>query len=173
LTFFPANEMNEIPVAPDGNTQQPEDKTMSMVKEFKEFAMRGNVVDLAVGVIIGGAFGKIVGSVIEDLVMPLVGKVVGNVDFSNLYIPLSAKVSNAIDLAPGHVLALVDARKIGPVFAYGNFITVLINFIILAFCIFLLVKGINALKRKEAPAAAAPSTSEQLLMEIRDLLKKK
>src|SRR5271154_4751588 len=136
---------------------------MGMVKEFKEFALRGNVVDLAVGVIIVGAFGKIVGSVIEDLIMPLVGKVVGNVDFSNLYVALSSKVSDAILNAPGGTLALADARKIGPVFAYGNFITVLINFIIMAFCIFLLVKGMNALKRKEDAVAPEPTAQEKLL----------
>jgi len=146
---------------------------MNMLKEFKEFAMRGNVVDLAVGVIIGGAFGKIVGSVIEDLIMPLVGKVVGNVDFSNLYLPLSGKVSEAIHSAPAGVLALADARKIGPVFAYGNFITILINFIILAFCIFLLIKGMNTLKRKEAPPPSAPTAEEKLLAEIRDILRTK
>jgi large conductance mechanosensitive channel len=149
---------------------------MSMVKEFKEFAMRGNVVDLAIGVIIGGAFGKIVSSVIEDLIMPLVGRVVGNVDFSNLYVPLAEKVSAAIHNAPGGTLALADAKKIGPVLAYGNFITILINFIILAFCIFLLVKGMNALKRKEEAAPApppAPTAQEKLLTEIRDLLRAK
>jgi large conductance mechanosensitive channel len=149
---------------------------MSMVKEFKEFAMRGNVVDLAIGVIIGGAFGKIVGSVIEDLIMPLVGRVVGNADFTNLYVPLSEKFSAAILNAPGGALALADAKKIGPVFAYGNFITILINFIILAFCIFLLVKGMNALKRKEVAAPApppAPTAQEKLLTEIRDLLRAK
>jgi large conductance mechanosensitive channel len=147
---------------------------MSMVKEFKEFAMRGNVVDLAVGVIIGAAFGKIVGSIIEDLIMPLIGKVVGNVDFSNLYVPLSEKVTAALESAPNGALALVDARKIGPVFAYGNFITILINFLLVAFCIFLLVKGMNKLKRKEpAPAPAGPSAQEKLLMEIRDILRAK
>ena len=146
---------------------------MSMIKEFKEFAMRGNVVDLAVGVIVGAAFGKIVGSVIEDLIMPLVGRVVGNVDFSNLYLPLSEKVSEAIHNAPSGALALVDVRKIGPVFAYGNFITVLINFIILAFCIFLLIKGMNTLKRREAAPPAAPTAQEQLLAEIRDILRSK
>ena len=146
---------------------------MNMVKEFKEFAMRGNVVDLAVGVIIGGAFGKIVGSVIEDLIMPLVGKVVGNVDFSNLYLPLSEKISEAIHSAPGGALALADARKIGPVFAYGSFITVLINFIILAFCIFLLIKGMNTLKRREVAPPAAPTAQEKLLTEIRDILRSK
>ena len=146
---------------------------MSMLKEFKEFAMRGNVVDLAIGVIIGAAFGKIVGSVIEDLIMPIVGKVVGNVDFTNLYVPLSDKVTAAMHNAPNGALALVDAKKIGPVFAYGNFITILINFIILAFCIFLLVKGINTMKRKEEPPPAPPTPSEKLLTEIRDLLRAK
>jgi large conductance mechanosensitive channel len=144
-----------------------------MLKEFKEFAMRGNVVDLAIGVIIGGAFGKIVSSVIEDLIMPLVGKVIGNVDFSNLYLSLSAKVTDAIHNAPNGTLALADARKIGPVFAYGNFITVLINFIILAFCIFLLVKAVNTLKRKEDALPPEPTTQEKLLTEIRDLLRAK
>jgi large conductance mechanosensitive channel len=146
---------------------------MGVVKEFKEFAMRGNVVDLAIGVVIGGAFGKIVGSVIEDLIMPLVGKGIGNVDFSNLYFPLSQKVSDALHNSPNGALALVDAKKIGPVFAYGNFITVLINFVILAFCIFLLVKGMNALKRKEPAPPAAPSAQEKLLTEIRDILRAK
>jgi len=125
-----------------------------MWKEFKEFAVKGNVVDLAVGVIIGAAFGKIVTSVVEDLLMPPVGRALGNLDFSNLYIPLSDKVK------PG--LGLVDAKKLGPVFAYGNFITVTINFVIVAFCIFLLVKGINRLKQpktgppvvKDCPACA-------------------
>jgi large conductance mechanosensitive channel len=146
---------------------------MSMLKEFKEFAMRGNVVDLAVGVIIGAAFGKIVTSVVEDLVMPVVGRVVGKVDFSNLYIPLSDKVSTAMQNAPDGMLALADARKIGAVLAYGNFITILINFIIQAFCIFLLVKGINSLKRKEEPPPAPPTPTEKLLTEIRDLLRAK
>jgi large conductance mechanosensitive channel len=116
-----------------------------MWKEFKEFAVKGNAIDLAVGVIIGAAFGKIVSSIVEDLLMPPIGKVVGNLDFSNLYIPLSDKV------APG--LALAEARKAGPVFAYGSFISILINFVIVAFCIFLLVKGINRLK-KPSPTAA-------------------
>jgi len=143
---------------------------MSMVKEFKEFAMRGNVVDLAVGVIVGAAFGNIVKSIIDDLIMPIIGKIVGNVDFSNLYVPLSEKVSNEWQ-ATNHHLPLLEAKKLGPVFAYGNFITVLINFVILAFCIFLLVKGMNRLKRKETPPPAAPTEQEKLLAEIRDLLK--
>jgi large conductance mechanosensitive channel len=143
---------------------------MKIIQEFKAFAMRGNVVDLAIAVIIGGAFGKIVNSVIEDLIMPLIGKVVGNVDFSNLYLPLSDKIQKVNDQLP----ALADAKKIGPVFAYGNFITILINFIILAFCIFLMVKGMNALKRKEEAKPTLPpepTAQEKLLSEIRDLLK--
>jgi large conductance mechanosensitive channel len=145
---------------------------MSMVKEFKEFAMRGNVVDLAVGVIVGAAFGNIVKSIIDDLIMPIIGKIVGNVDFSNLYVPLSEKVSDAVRSSNGH-FPLAEAKKLGPVFAYGNFITVLINFIILAFCIFLLVKGMNRLKRKEVAPPAPPTQQETLLTEIRDLLKAK
>ena len=139
---------------------------MAIVKEFKEFAMRGNVVDLAVGVIIGAAFGKIVDSVVNDLIMPIIG-IAFKADFSNLYIPLSDKVS------PG--LALADAKKLGPVFAWGNFVTVALNFIILAFIVFLLVKGINSLTNKEeaAPAAEpAPTKEEVLLTDIRDLLAK-
>src|SRR5436190_22169420 len=101
---------------------------MKILKEFREFAMRGNVVDMAVGVIIGGAFGTIVNSVINDLIMPLIGKAIGNVDFSNLYIALSSNIPAGLPLA--------EARKAGAVFAYGNFITVLLNFLILAFCIF-------------------------------------
>ena len=120
-----------------------------MWKEFKEFAVKGNVVDLAVGVIIGAAFGKIVTSVVEDLLMPPVGRLLGNLDFSNLYVPLSDKVT------PG--LSLADAKKLGPVFAYGNFITTTINFVIVAFCIFLLVKGINKLKN---PKTGPPMTKD-------------
>ena len=116
-----------------------------MWKEFKEFAVKGNAIDLAVGVIIGAAFGKIVSSVVEDLLMPPVGRVAGNLDFSNLYIPLSDKIT------PG--LALAEAKKLGPVFAYGNFISITINFLIVAFCVFLLVKGINRMK-KPSPTAA-------------------
>ena len=147
---------------------------MGFISEFREFAVKGNVIDLAVGVIIGGAFGKIVSSVIDDLIMPLVGQIVGNVNFSNLYIPLSEKVRGAVQAAPQGVLSLEDARKVGAVFAYGNFITVAINFLILAFCIFLMVKFINKLKRKEEakPAAPAPTPADVLLLtEIRDLLR--
>jgi len=140
---------------------------MGFIKEFKEFALKGNVIDLAVGVIIGGAFGKITSSVIDDLIMPLLGKVIGNVDFSNLYIPLSDKIAEG--------LPLVEAKKLGPVFAYGNFISIMINFILLAFCVFLMIKAINSMKKKEVEVPAAPpepSTQEKLLMEIRDSLKK-
>ena len=149
---------------------------MGMMSEFKAFAMKGNVVDLAVGVIIGGAFGKIVTAVIDDLIMPLVGKAIGNVDFSNLYVPLSDAIQKVKD-ANGieHWPALAEARKIGPVFAYGDFISILINFLILAFCIFMMIKAMNSMMKKEEakPAAPpAPSAEEKLLTEIRDLLKK-
>jgi large conductance mechanosensitive channel len=142
---------------------------MSFASEFKEFAMKGNVMDLAVGVIIGGAFGKIVDSAVNDLIMPIIGRVVGNVDFSNMYVKLA-------DAPAGTVDTLEALRKAGvPVFAYGSFITILINFIILAFVIFLMIKQMNRLKR-EAPAEAppAPVTPEDviLLREIRDSLKK-
>ena len=116
-----------------------------MWKEFKEFAVKGNAIDLAVGVIIGAAFGKIVTSVVEDLLMPPIGRVAGNLDFSNLYVPLSDKIT------PG--LSLVEAKKLGPVFAYGNFISITISFLIVAFCVFLLVKGINRMKK---PSATSP-----------------
>lgn len=144
---------------------------MSIAKEFKDFALKGNVMDMAVGVIIGGAFGKIVSSIIDDLIMPVVGKAVGNVDFTNLYFPLSDK----IERVNGQLPALVDAKKLGAVFAYGNFITVLINFLILAFIIFMMVKTMNRMKRKEAaaPSAPVPTPADVLLLtEIRDLLKK-
>ncbi|HRH28507.1 MAG TPA: large conductance mechanosensitive channel protein MscL [Aquabacterium sp.] len=139
---------------------------MSFVSEFKEFAVKGNVMDLAVGVIIGGAFGKIVDSVVNDLVMPLVGKAVGGLDFTNYYLALADQPAG---------LPLAEAKKIGAVFAYGNFITVALNFLILAFIIFMMIKQINRLK-KEAPAAPpAPAVTPEdilLLREIRDNLKK-
>ena len=139
-----------------------------MLKEFRDFINRGNVVDLAVGVIIGAAFGKIVTSIVEDVIMPPVGKVVGGLDFSNLYLPLSANVP--------HGLALAEARKLGPVIAWGNFLTITINFLIVAFCIFLVVKAVNAMKRREDAKPAEPvkdSKDVQLLEEIRDLLKER
>jgi len=134
-----------------------------MLEEFKKFAMRGNVVDLAVGVIIGAAFGAIVNSLVNDIVMPLIGAITGGLDFSNYFIPLSAKVTAS---------SLADARKQGAVLAWGNFITIALNFLIIAWVLFLCIKGINRLKAPEAPAAAAaPSKEVQLLTEIRDAIK--
>ncbi|RAW01371.1 large conductance mechanosensitive channel protein MscL [Pseudochryseolinea flava] len=143
-----------------------------MLKEFKAFALRGNVMDLAVGVIIGAAFGTIVNSVVNDLIMPLVG-IFFKADFKNLYLPLSDAVKAKMAAVPN--LSLDEAKKEGPVFAYGNFITIVINFVILAFIIFLMVKGMNSLKKKEEAAPApTPETPQdiKLLTEIRDLLKK-
>ena len=140
---------------------------MSVLGEFREFAVKGNVIDLAVGVIIGGAFGKIVDSLVNDLIMPIVGRAVGGLDFSNYFIALRE--------IPAGVPHTLDAlKKAGvPVFAYGNFITISLNFIILAFIIFLMVKEINRLKRKEPPKPPAPPEEVALLREIRDELKKK
>ncbi|MET0381932.1 MAG: large conductance mechanosensitive channel protein MscL [Burkholderiaceae bacterium] len=135
---------------------------MGFATEFKEFAVKGNVMDLAVGVIIGGAFGKIVDSVVGDLIMPLVSKVTGGLDFSNYFIPLAGQAATT----------LADAKKAGAVFAYGNFLTVALNFIILAFIIFMMVKQINRLKIVPQPAAAATAEDVLLLREIRDSLKK-
>ncbi|WP_425257855.1 large conductance mechanosensitive channel protein MscL [Rubrivivax sp. RP6-9] len=140
---------------------------MSVVSEFKEFATKGNVIDLAVGVIIGGAFGKIVDSLVGDVIMPIVGKIFGGLDFSNYFIPLSGQTATT----------LVEAKKAGAVFAYGSFITVSVNFIILAFIIFMMVKQINKLKRNQPPAPPAPPapTPEDVLLlrEIRDALSRK
>ena len=136
---------------------------MSMASEFKEFITKGNVMDLAVGVIIGAAFGKIVDSLVNDIIMPVVGKIFGGLDFSNMYIPL-----NGQDTA----LALVEAKKAGAVLAYGNFITILTNFIILAFVIFQMVKMVNRMKKTTPAAPAATPDDIVLLREIRDALKK-
>ncbi len=144
---------------------------MGMMQEFREFAVKGNVVDLAVGVIIGGAFGKIVDSVVSDLIMPVVGLVFGKLDFSNLFVVLGT-------IPAGTGTTLDALKKAGvPVFAYGNFLTVAVNFFILAFIIFIMIKQINRLKRETpAPAApeapAAPPEDIVLLREIRDSLKK-
>lgn len=138
-----------------------------MLKEFKEFALKGNVMDLAVGVIIGAAFGKIVDSVVNDLIMPVVGRALGGLDFSNYFFALK-------DIPPGTVMTLEAVKKAGvPVFAYGNFLTIAINFVILAFIIFMLVRWINKLKRAEAapPAPTEPPEEVKLLREIRDNLK--
>lgn len=144
-----------------------------MLKEFKQFALRGNVIDLAVAVIIGGAFGQIANSVVNDLVTPVIG-IAFKADFTNLYLPLSQQVSDAMAINP--TLSVEEARKIGPVFAWGNFVTVVLNFIILAAIIFFMVKAINSLKKREeakpAPVAETPP-DVKLLMEIRDLLKDK
>lgn len=140
---------------------------MSIVKEFKEFAVRGNMVDMAVGIIIGGAFGKIVSSLVADIIMPLIGKATGNVSFVDKFVNLSDDtVYNTLE----------EAQAAGAaVFAYGNFIQNIIDFLIIAICVFLMIKGINRLKKKEeeAPAPAEPSKEEVLLTEIRDLLKNK
>jgi large conductance mechanosensitive channel len=138
---------------------------MGMMSEFKEFALKGNVMDLAVGVIIGGAFGKIVDSLIKDIIMPVVGKILGNVDFSNMFVKLA-------DGPAGIPQTYAELSKAAvPLFAYGNFITVIINFLILAFVIFWMVKTMNRLK-KETPPPAAPPEDVVLLREIRDALKR-
>ena len=145
---------------------------MSMLKEFREFAVKGNVIDLAVGVIIGAAFGKIVDAVVSDLIMPVVGLVFGKLDFSSMYVLLGS-------VPPGTDMTLDALRKVGvPVFAYGHFLTITLNFFILAFIIFLMVKQVNRLKRNfqaEAVTPPAPPTPEDvvLLREIRDSLRSK
>lgn len=136
---------------------------MSMASEFKDFISKGNVMDLAVGVIIGAAFGKIVDSMVNDIIMPIVGKIFGGLDFSNMYIPLNGQEVG---------LALVEAKKAGAVLAYGNFITVALNFVILAFIIFQMVKLVNSMKKAEPVVAPATPDDILLLREIRDALKK-
>ncbi len=137
---------------------------MSVMSEFRQFALKGNVMDLAVGVIIGGAFGKIVDSMVNDIIMPIVGKLFGGFDFSNLYLALNGQSTD---------LSLVEAKKLGAVLAYGNFITIVLNFVILAFIIFQMVKFMNSLKQAEPPPAPAPTPEDiVLLREIRDSLKK-
>ena len=146
---------------------------MGLITEFKEFAMKGNVMDMAVGVIIGGAFGKIVTSLVNDVLMPVISTVTGGIDFTNLYVALSDKVDTT--------LPLDKAKEMGSVLAYGQFLQNVVDFLIVAFCIFLMLKGINklnSLKKKEEEAAKAPEapkgpTQEELLAEIRDLLKTK
>ena len=139
---------------------------MAFMKEFREFAIKGNVIDLAVGVIIGAAFKTIIDSVIADLIMPVIASIIGTPDFSNLYVSLKGNVPEGLPLA--------EAKKIGPVFAYGNFITVVINFLLLALVIFWMVKGINKLRRETPPPPPAEmSTTDKLLVEIRDALKNK
>ena len=137
-----------------------------MLKDFRDFAMKGSVVDLAIGVIIGAAFGKIVDSLVNDIIMPIIGAL-GGADFSNYFFGLSHGV-NATNL--------VDAKKQGPVFAYGNFVTIVVNFLIVAFVLFLIIKAINTLRKKEVAKPVvdpAPTRSEALLMEIRDAVAKR
>lgn len=140
---------------------------MSIISEFKEFAIKGNVVDLAVGVIIGGAFGKIVDSLVGDVIMPVISKLFGGLDFSNYFVPLSGQLATT----------LAEAKKGGAVLAYGSFLTVTINFILLAFVIFMMVRQMNRFRKEKTPAAPAPTpapTPEDivLLREIRDSLRK-
>ena len=134
-----------------------------MLKEFREFAMKGNVVDLAVGVIIGAAFGAIVNSLVGDVIMPMIGAITGGLDFSNYFIGLSSKVT-----AP----ALADAKKQGAVLAWGNFLTIVLNFLIIAWVLFLAIRGLAYLQKTAKTEPAPPSPEVQLLTEIRDLLKK-
>jgi large conductance mechanosensitive channel len=150
----------------DAPLREAEQKGSQMLKEFRDFAMKGNVVDLAVAVIIGAAFGAIVTSLVSDVIMPVVGSITGGLDFSNYFVGLSKNVT-ATNLA--------DAKKQGAVLAYGNFLTLTINFLIVAFVLFMVIRAMTMLKRKEAAAPAAPpkpSREEELLTEIRDLLKK-
>ncbi len=137
-----------------------------MLKEFREFAVKGNVVDLAIGIVIGAAFSSIVQSLVGDIIMPIVGAVTGGLDFSNYFLAMSKSVT---------ATALVDAKKQGAVLAWGNFLTITINFLIVAWALFMVVKGINRLKAKEAaaPTPKAPPEDVALLREIRDLLAKK
>jgi large conductance mechanosensitive channel len=143
---------------------------MGMMQEFKSFAMKGSVVDLAVGVIIGGAFGKIVDSLVQDIIMPVVGRIFGGLDFADYYLPLNGQSMS---------LPLAEAKKLGAVFAYGNFLTILLNFVILAFIIFQMVRAMNKARdlasKKEAEAPVAPVAEPEdivLLRQIRDALKK-
>ncbi|RYH18147.1 MAG: large conductance mechanosensitive channel protein MscL [Alcaligenaceae bacterium] len=138
---------------------------MSFASDFKEFALKGNVMDLAVGVIIGAAFGKIVDSLVADVIMPIVSKIFGGLDFSNYFVPLAGQTATT----------LADAKKAGAVLAYGNFITIALNFVILAFIVFLMVKQVNRLKRKNPPAPVVVATPEDvvLLREIRDALNRR
>jgi large conductance mechanosensitive channel len=143
-----------------------EAKGLRMLRGFREFAMKGNVVDLAVGVVIGAAFSGIVNSLVSDIIMPIVGAITGGLDFSNYFTPLSKAVTAS---------NLADAKKQGAVLAWGNFVTVTLNFIIVAFVLFLVIRAINTLKRKDEAASAAapkPTREVELLTEIRDLLKK-
>jgi large conductance mechanosensitive channel len=142
-----------------------QESMMSMMSEFKEFAVKGNVMDLAVGVIIGAAFGKIVDSLVGDVIMPVIGRLFGGLDFSNYFLPLAGQTATT----------LAEAKKAGAVLAYGNFFTVVLNFVILAFVVFLMVRQMNRLRRAAPPPVAAPAPPPEdvvLLREIRDALRK-
>ncbi len=140
---------------------------MGFIKEFKEFAVTGNFVDLAVGVVMGAAVGKVIAAFIDGMVLPIVGMISGK-DFSNMYFGLNDATKTA---AAGNV-SLADAQKLGPVFAYGNFISSLVTFLLIALVVFIALKSINKMKKTKAEAPAAPSSTDALLMEIRDSLKK-
>jgi large conductance mechanosensitive channel len=140
--------------------------TMGFIKDFKTFALKGNLADLAIGVVIGAAFGKVISAFIDGMVLPIVGMITGK-DFSNMYIPLSDKVKDALVTNPA--LGLADAQKIGPVFAHGNFISALVNFLLIAMVCYLVIKK---LMKKDPNAVPAPTPTESLLAEIRDSLKK-
>jgi large conductance mechanosensitive channel len=146
----------------NGPVSEAEEKGLRMLREFREFAMKGNVVDLAVGVIIGAAFGGIVTSLVGDIIMPTIGAITGGLDFSNYFTPLSKAVT---------VSNLADAKKQGAVLAWGNFLTLTLNFIIIAFVLFMVIRFMNRLKRRDE-AAPKLTRQEELLTEIRDLLKK-
>jgi len=133
-----------------------------MLEDFKKFALRGNIVDLAIAVVIGAAFGAVVNSLVVDIITPIIGAITGGIDFSNYFIPLSSKVTAA---------TLAEAKKQGAVLAWGNFITLVINFIIIAWALFLVIRAISRMMRKEAEKAPPLSKQEQLLTDIRDLLK--
>jgi large conductance mechanosensitive channel len=151
-------------LAANSTVGEVEEKGLRMLKEFREFALKGNVVDLAVGVIIGAAFGAIVSSLVGDVIMPIVGALTGGLDFSNYFTPLTKSVTAG---------NLADAKKQGAVLAWGNFLTLTLNFIIIAFVLFIVIRFINQLKRRdEAAPPPKPTREEELLTEIRDLLKK-
>ena len=134
-----------------------------MLEDFRKFALRGNVVDLAVGVIIGAAFGAIVSSLVGDIIMPVIGAVTGGIDFSNYFLPLSSKVTAG---------TLAEAKKEGAVLAWGNFLTIVLNFLIISWVLFVAIRGLSRLQKAEKPEPAKPSAEVELLTEIRDLLKK-
>jgi large conductance mechanosensitive channel len=160
---MPSTRLVLGPAEPDPSAGYDEgEEGITMLEEFKKFALRGNVVDLAIGVIIGAAFSSIVNSLVGDVIMPVIGAVSGGLDFSNYYIPLSSKVT---------ATTLAEAKKEGAVLAWGNFLTITLNFIIIAFVLFLVIRAINRFSRKEAEKAPPPTKTEELLTEIRDQLK--